>query len=162
MNSQAVRRGIGCPRELSTPLDGPRRHKRHQLFHIKRFEQTEAEHLRHLLEGMVLFNDSFQAREGVVQFELGDGRQRIGPRGGVKVGQAGEENIQHPTSNIEHPMPAICAINGCWALGVGSWMFPGFMGRVPFRADEWKSVASSRFHGSECVILRKRTVPANR
>ena len=35
-------------------------------------------------------------------------------------------NIQPPTSNIEHPMPAICAINGCWALDVGGWMFSPF------------------------------------
>jgi hypothetical protein len=33
------------------------------------------------------------------------------------------ENIQHPTTNIEHTMPAICAINGCWMFSsFGSWV----------------------------------------
>ena len=38
------------------------------------------------------------------------------------------ENIQHPTSNIEHPMAACCCVNGCWAFDVCCWMF---------RAGDW-------------------------
>jgi len=32
-------------------------------------------------------------------------------------------NIQHPTSNIEHPMGAGGGGTGCWMLDVGCWMF---------------------------------------
>ena len=34
-----------------------------ELRRVERFKQAEAEHLGHLLEGVVLFDDSFQARE---------------------------------------------------------------------------------------------------
>jgi hypothetical protein len=36
-----------------------------------------------------------------------------------------EENIRHPTSNIEHPMISHSVLIGGWALDVGC--FPGFM-----------------------------------
>jgi hypothetical protein len=45
--------------------------------------------------------------------------------------EPGKQNIQHPTSNIEHPRIGARAIIGRWMLDVGCWMFPGFMGREP-------------------------------
>jgi hypothetical protein len=39
------------------------------------------------------------------------------------------ENIQQPTSNIEHPMVSIRAFLGSWALDVGYWMFLGVHGQ---------------------------------
>ena len=53
--------------------DRPGCRQRLQLLHVERFEQSEAEHLRHLLEGVVLLDHSLEAREGVLQFEPGNG-----------------------------------------------------------------------------------------
>ena len=44
-------------------------------------------------------------------------------------------NIQHRTSNIEHPRTRVCAIIGCWAFDVGCWLFPRFRGRVGVRGN---------------------------
>ncbi|HVM50491.1 MAG TPA: hypothetical protein VMU04_20870 [Candidatus Acidoferrum sp.] len=33
-------------------------------------------------------------------------------------------DIQHPTSNIQHPMADPVALIGCWMFDVGCWMFP--------------------------------------
>jgi membrane fusion protein, multidrug efflux system len=39
------------------------------------------------------------------------------------------ENIQHPTSNIQHPLLPARAVIGGWVFDVGCWMFSGFTGR---------------------------------
>src|ERR1039457_5560150 len=64
-------------------------------------------------------------------------RERI-PRKGLFAPWTPEpksENTQHPTSNIEHPKPRVCAIIGCWAFDVGCWMFPRFRGKVRVRGN---------------------------
>jgi len=40
-----------------------------------------------------------------------------------------DENIQQPTSNIEHPRADARTTDERWVMNAGCWMFLGFMGR---------------------------------
>src|SRR2546425_46764 len=69
------------------------------------------------------------------------------------------KNIQHPTSNIQHPMVGVRALIGCSMLDVGCWMFREFLALTVFTLFLLASVVAQAQPETNALVQLMLTQP---